>query len=477
MRIHPRATVPVSHMLAAMLAVELCSGVVQGYLPPLLPALGLHLHIDTAGQSDVYLLSQLSPAVLTPLLSRLGDLYGHRRMLRGSLATVALGSLLMAVWPSSTALMVGVVLQGATVGFLPLMLGILRSRAPHRNRSGIGLLVGALLVAIGVGALVAGMLSEHRAETGLWVSVPVALLALVAGFLLPDSSGERGGRFNVSAAVLLTGGLVGTVLTLAQGPVWGWSSHRIVGSAVVGFTFLVLWALVEYRSAKPLVDVRMFANRRLAVVCGITFCLSFATIGYLGANATFLGASTSEAGYGIGLGPRAIAVIALIMVLAGFVGSLLARRLAHLLGDRFVLLTSAGIATVGFVSMIVLHDTLVEYLCGALVVGFANGLSQAITRTLSVEALDVDDTALAAGVNELALSLGAALGSASISAIFAAHPWGHTGYVQLAGYLWSWGVCAAVTLLGAALALCYRNVHGTVAERTHHTPAQDRAAT
>lgn len=446
-------------MLTAMVSVEVCSGVVQGYLPPLLPSLGVDLRIDTTGQNNVYLLSQLAAAVLTPLLSRLGDLYGHRRLLRWCLALVAAGSLLMAALPSSGTLMAGVILQGAVVGFLPLLIGILRTRAPGRNRFGIGLLVGVLLVSIGLGGLVAGVLSEGHAVAGLWVAVPVALLALLAGMVLPDSDAERAGRFNAGAAVLLSGALIGIVLAVAQGPAWGWGSPATLGTAAAGVALLAVWLVVEARSAHPLVDIRMFANRRLAVVCAMTFCMSFGTIGFLGANATFLGTSASDAGYGAGLGPQTIAVIALAMVLAGFAGSTLARRLAARIGDRAVLITAGVLAVAGFAALCLLHDSLGEYLIGALTVGFADGLTEAITRTLSVEAVETEDTALAAGLNELSLSIGAAIGSAVIGALFAAHPLGHSGNVQLSGYLWAWGACAGLAAVGVAFALGYRNAH------------------
>jgi MFS family permease len=449
-------------MVTAMAMVELCSGVVQGYLPPLLPALGVHLHIDTAGQTNIYLLAQLSAAVLTPLLSRLGDLYGHRRLLRISLATVAAGALLMAAWPNSTTLMVGVVLEGATVGFLPLLIGILRSRAPERNRFGIGLLVGVLLVSIGVGGLVAGALSAGHAEAGLWVAVPVAALALLAGSVLPDSVGERGGRFNAGAALLLTGGLIGVVLALAQGADWGWGSPRTIGALLGGAALLVVWGFVEARSSAPLVDVRMFANRRLASVCAVTFCLSFGTIGFLGANATFLG--TSRAAGGAGLGSELIAVIALVMVVAGCLGSLLARRVARRTGDRVVLTVTATLVVLGFVAIVAFHAGLAEYLVGVLIVGFAGGMGQAITRTLSVEAVPTCDTALAAGLNELALSIGAAMGSAVIGALFIAHPLRGTEYVSVDGYLWAWGTCAAVAAVGIAFAFGYRAERAVRAE-------------
>lgn len=444
-------------MLATMAVVILFSGIVQGYLTPSLPEVGRRLDIATVGQNNIYLLSQLAFAVMTPLLSRLGDLYGHRKVLRVALAMVAGGSLLIAVRPSAVTLAVGVVLQGALVGFFPLLVGILRSRAPERNRTGISLLVGVLLIAIGVGGLVAGALSERHAAAGLWTAVPFAVLALIAGLVLPDSDAPRGGRFHYAAAALVTAGLVALVLLLAQGGTWGWGAPRTLALAVAAVAALSAWVAVERRSAHPLVSVRLLSNPRLAVVSGYTFCAAFGTIGFLGANALFLGSSRSATGYGMGLGPQAIATISLAMVTAGFAGSALTPRLARHLGDRLVLASGGGLIALGFLGMALFHDTLAQYVASALVVGLATGLFESITRTLSAEVVDEQETALAVGLNELALSLGAAMGAAVIGAFFAANSVRGSTLISESGYLWGWGACACAAAVGVALALRYRS--------------------
>lgn len=471
----PRAVSSGPAMVATMAVVVLFSGIVQGYLTPLLPEVGRSLHIGTVGQNNIYLLFQLACAVLTPLLSRLGDLHGHRRLLRVALAMVAGGSLLIAAWPSAVTLAVGVILQGALVGFFPLLVGILRSRAPEQNRTGISLLVGVLLIAIGVGGLVAA-LSEGHAEAGLWTAVPVAVLAVVAGLVLPDSDIPRGGRFHYGAAALLTAGLVALVLVLAQGSTWGWASARTIGLTVVAAAVLVAWVAVERRSENPLVSVRMLANPRLAVVSGYTFCAAFGTIGFLGANALFLGSSRSENGYGMDMGPQAIATISLAMVVAGFAGSTLTPRLARRIGDRAVLATGGVLVALGFLGMALFHDGLGQYVTSALVVGLATGLFESITRTLSAEVVEEHETALAVGLNELALSLGAAIGAAVIGGFFTAHAVPGTTRIAESGYLWGWGACACAAVVGTALALRYRAPRADAAAPVPHlAPTGDLA--
>ncbi|MEU6479188.1 MFS transporter [Streptomyces sp. NPDC047017] len=443
-------------LLAVMTLIVVCSGVVQGYLTPLLPAVGDRVGIGGVGQSNLYLLSQLAFAVLTPLLSRWGDIWGHRRLLRIAVAMVAAGSLLIAVRPTTATLAVGMVLQGAVVGFFPLLAGILRSRAPEHGRTGMSVLVGVLLLSIGTGGLVAGSLSEEHALAGLWTAVPFGVLALAAAFALPAGTAPRAGRFNAPAAVLLTLGLGALILLLTEGGSWGWLSVPSALGAVAATVLLALWVRVEHRSDHPLVNLSLLRNPRLRLVSAHTFCAAFGAIGFLGANAVFLGARPDGDGYGMGLGTQAIALVSLAMVTAGFCGSTASPRLARRVGDRAMMVVTGCLGALGFLSLTLFHDTLPQYLVGALLVGAATGMFEAVTRTMSVEVVEETETALSVGINELALSLGAAIGAALISALFAGHP-GPGGGVAGPGYLWAWGVCAAVALGGALLGLPFRD--------------------
>ncbi|MFG3155549.1 MFS transporter [Streptomyces sp. NPDC048219] len=440
--------------LATMTVIVVCSGVVQGYLTPLLPVVGRHVGLGGVGQSNLYLLSQLAFAVLTPLLSRWGDIWGHRRLLRIAVVMVAAGSLLIALRPTTATLALGMTLQSAVVGFFPLLAGILRSRAPEHGRSGMSVLVGALLLSIGTGGFVAGSLSEEHAVAGLWTAVPFGAMALVAAFVLPAGTAPRAGRFNAPAAVLLTLGLGTLVLVLTEGGSWGWASASSLLTGAAAVVLLALWIRVEHTTDHPLVDLALLRNPRLAVVSAHTFCAAFGAIGFLGANAVFLGSEPDD-GYGMGLGSRAISLVSLAMVVAGFVGSTASPRLARLVGDRATLVAGGGTGAAGFVCLLLFHGSLPQYLVGALLVGVATGMFEAVTRTLSVEVVDESETALSVGINELALSLGAAIGAALIGALFAGHP-ASGGGVAGAGYLWAWGTCAAVALGGALLGLLFR---------------------
>ncbi|MDH6676562.1 MFS family permease [Rhodococcus sp. LBL1] len=445
---------PITALLGSMALVELLSGVTQGYLTPLLPSLGEGLDITQAGQTRIYLLSQLAFAVWTPLLAKLGDSYGYRRYLRISIALVAVGTLLMAVRPSLLTLSTGVVLQAAVVGFMPLLIGILRHRAPEHRRSGVGILVGVLTAAVGLGGVVSGSLSEHSATLGLWAAVPVAALAVVAGMVLPDGAPHTGERFPVLQFVLLASGLVGVVTALSLGGEWGWTSLRTLGALGVGLVMLAAWIATDSRATTPLVNMRMLTNPPVAIVSGVTFCLAFSTIGFFGANVIFLGSSPARSGIGLSYGPQAIALVALALNVFALGSSLSTATLLRRLGERYTLALSGVVIAAAFVSLLVWHDTPAQYLVAIALLGLGFGGYQASTRALCVECVAESDTAMAAGINELALSFGAAIGASVVGAIIAAHQ--TSAGVSLHAYIWLWSVCAGVALVGAGLGLCYR---------------------
>ncbi|MBV8932898.1 MAG: MFS transporter, partial [Kutzneria sp.] len=455
-----RLSMPVLGLFTGLAVVQLLNGTVQGYLPPVLPAVGAKLGIDTVGQNRLLATAVLSSVVLIPLISRLGDLYGHRRVLRVSVAVSTAGSLLIAAWPTPATLLVGVVLQGPAIGFFPLMIGIMRSRAPEYNRAGIGMLGGVVMAAVAASGLVGGILSERQPLAGLWVTVPVSALAFGAALLLPESVGPRVGRFHGGSALLLSVGLVGVMLAVSEGPSWGWASVPGLVALFGGVLALVAWALVESRTAHPLVNLRLFRNRGLATVLGIVFCVGFAGLGFVGPNITFLAASPAQVGYGMGLGPQSLALVGLALIGLGAVSSPLAPLVLRRLGARPTLVTGTVLTAVSFVLMALWHDTLAEYMVGLVVLGLATGLFQVVARTLAVEAVAEDHTALAAGLTELCMGLGAATGSAVLAALLAVHPLGTGRYVAMSGYLWCWGVCAGMSGVGLALVLARRG-HGT----------------
>ncbi|WP_165000911.1 MULTISPECIES: MFS transporter [Micrococcaceae] len=453
-------------VLALMVIVESTSGVVQGYLNPILPALGSVFDVNAPEVNGLFLLSNVSFAVLTPLISRLGDSYGYRSVLRASSLMVAVGVLLMALIPSLLTVIIGIILIAGVVGFIPLMMGILRSTYPDVVRTGVSYLVGTLMIMIGVGGLIAGVLGMANPLHGFWVGVPFALATLVCSFFVPDAgtaTRESIAATSMSSCLL---GLVMTIAGLSLGPDFGWMDWRTLSLLVAGIGLLTFWGYLDSRPSERkqrFIDLRLIRRRSLRSVSVATFFFGFASISYFGTNGIFLSSEYSVAGYGFSFSPMLIAVLLAATSLLSFVASVASAPLMNRRSERSVLTLAGMILASSFVVMMVGVHSLIVYIVGFCLFNVALGVYQAATRSLSVEGVPADQTAAAAGLNELALSVGIAVGAAVIKMISSATVTG-SGTISSTGLTLIWLSLCLASLIAAVAGSRYPLQHRTVSE-------------
>src|SRR5205823_905093 len=126
----------------AVLAVGGISyALLQSLVAPALPEIQHALHTSEDSVSWVLTAYLLSASIATPLIGRLGDMYGKERLLVIVLALLSVGTLIAALAGSLTVMLVGRVIQGAAGGIFPLSFGIIRDEFPReRIAGGIGLM-------------------------------------------------------------------------------------------------------------------------------------------------------------------------------------------------------------------------------------------------------------------------------------------------------------------------------------------------
>ncbi|MFF1919285.1 MFS transporter [Streptomyces sp. NPDC058221] len=451
------ARLPISRsigtVIVAMALIEALSGITQGYINPLLPALGPVLSINDATINGIFLLSQLGFAVLTPIISKLGDSWGYRPVLRANIVLVTVGVVLMAVYPRLWTVMTGVVLLSSVVGFIPLMLGIVRSAGPRHTRTGVSAMIAVLMATVGLGGLLAGLVGRHTPTHGFWVAVPFAVLALVLVRLVPDVGAGTHEPIAVVPLLACSLGLIGSVTAISMGSDWGWTDPRTVASGVGGILLLAVWARWDSTRQRTFVDLSMFKLPQVRVVSGATFFFGFASISYISTNALFLFSHSEEAGYGFGLSSLQIASLFLVVSATSFAASLLTTRLMRRAGERPTLAGSGLVLCAAFATMALLHRSLPGYCAGLALFGIGLGLYQACTRALSVEGVSAGLTATAAGINELALSIGIAVGAAVVKLLSSAFL--SDGHITSRGLVAIWATLAAGALVASLIGLRY----------------------
>src|SRR3954469_12731740 len=107
--------------------------VLQSLVAPTLGTIGEELKVSTGDASWVLTAYLLSAAVLTPILGRLGDMVGKRRVLIVILSLLLVGTVLAALAPNLGVLIIGRILQGAAGAVMPLSIGIVRDELPKER--------------------------------------------------------------------------------------------------------------------------------------------------------------------------------------------------------------------------------------------------------------------------------------------------------------------------------------------------------
>ena len=166
----------------------------QSLVAPALPDIQHALHTSENSVSWVLTSYLLSASVATPLLGRLGDMYGKERLLMIVLALLAVGTLVSALASSLPLMLVGRVIQGAAGGIFPLAFGIIRDEFPRERVAGaIGLMSALLGVGGGAGVVLAGPIADNLSFHYLfWLPlIPVVVGDRPDAFLRSRVAGAR----------------------------------------------------------------------------------------------------------------------------------------------------------------------------------------------------------------------------------------------------------------------------------------------
>ena len=453
----PPAAAGLASVVGFLVVLELCSGIVQAWLPPLLPGFLEAYDVTAAELNWVNAAYLLSTALCVPLLAALGDRYGHRRLLVVAAASVALGAVLVAVAPSFGVLLLGRVVQGPLGAFLPLEFAIVRERAGDRAGRAIGLLVGAVAVGGGLGFLLSGVARDHLTlSTTLWIPAVAMVVAVpLTALLVPRTTVRTSGRVDWAGAGLLGVGLVLLLAAVGNGGTWGWTDLRTVGGVLGGVALLVVWVVLEQHVRDPLVDLSLVVRGALAlpVLTGLFYGAEL--YGSQVAVAVFLGLPTGT-GFGLGLTAGQLGLVLLAFAVAAFLGTVLAPRLIERSGSRAALLTGALLTAAGYLLTVAAHGSTGLFVVWQVVVGLGNGFVLTTLSTLVVTRAPADRVGISTGVFNTARTAGGALSGAVFAAVMAAlvtrPPGSSRPVTSEAGFVTVWVVCAALALAVAALA-------------------------
>jgi EmrB/QacA subfamily drug resistance transporter len=433
----------------------LAYAVSQTMVAPALPAIQRELHTTTTGVTWVLTIYLLTASIATPVLGRLGDMFGKERVLVAVLGMFALGSLVAALSHSIGLLVAGRAIQGFAGAVFPLAFGIIRDEfPPERVAQGIGLISATFGIGGGIGLVASGAIVDNLSyEWIFWIALIVTALAIVCTLLfVPESPIKVPAKVDWIGALLLAVGLGALLLGISEGPRWGWVSVRVVSLFVAAAVGLAGWVRFELHVPEPLVDMRMMRRRAVWSTNVAAVLVGFGMFGSFILIPQFVQAPPN-AGYGFHANVTEAGLILLpstaVMLFAGPVAGWLGGRF----GSRLPLLMGTMTAAASFALIALAHAHKWELYIGTALMGFGIGFAFAAMANLIVEAVDPTETGVATGMNTIMRTIGGSLGGQIAATIVAAHVIAGTHIAREAGYTAAFFLSSAVMLLafGATL--------------------------
>lgn len=361
----------------------------------------------------------LAATVTLPLLGKLADSLGARRVFLASLALFVVASFACGFASDISMLIVARVAQGLSSAGLQLMSQtIVATVTSPRERPRILSVIGtAFPVAILVGPVIGGVITDTLGwHWVFWINVPFGVVALaLAAFAIPHLEGQPRGRFDYAGGLTFTVALVALVLavTWVSRPGWTGISIGLFGAAAV---FLVVFFLIESRVDDPFVPLRHFRNRMVASGIALSAIIGIGLFSVVSYMPTF-----------IQMAYRTSATVSGLVPIATVFGMLVASLATGWLSSRTGLyrpfaIAGTTIAAVGFAVMALLPVGLPLWVPMIVMagVGIGTGAFMSLVTAVVQSAVPRTDTGAVTATTNLVRQVGATLGAATIGAVIAA---------------------------------------------------------
>jgi len=350
---------------------------------------------------------------------KLADLLGRRLIFIAGLTIFTISSLVCGLATSGEMLIGARVVQGAGAALMnPATLSIIAATFPPRQRgTAIGIWAGTSALALAIGPLVGGLLTEHISWNWIFfVNVPIGVIAIVASLLLIPESRDQSAEQRLDLPGLLTSGLGLFALTygLIEGNNSGWTSPRIVGAFVAAAALLVAFVLLERHQRIPMLDLTLFKNNtfvgaNLAILLvalamfGVFFFVSLYMQGILGYSAVQAGAAF-------------LPLTVLIIFVAPLAG-----KASDRFGSRWLITVGMLLLAVQllYFSRLGVEESYRTLLPGMILGGFGMGLVMTPSAAAAVRALPVDKSGVGSAVLNAFRQVGGSVGIALMGAIMA----------------------------------------------------------
>ncbi|MFC4069067.1 MFS transporter [Actinoplanes subglobosus] len=407
-------------IVAVLAFAGIVGAIMQTVVVPIIGELPQLLNTSAGNATWVITATLLAAAVFMPVIGRLGDMYGKKRVLLICCAPLFAGSLLCAVATSLVPMVIGRGLQGVGMGMIPLGISVLRDVLPaDKLGSSIALLSASLGIGGGLGLPLSAAVAEYADWRVLFwgaAAATVLIVVLIWKLVPTPPTYAKGQTFDYLGAVALGAGIICLLLSVTKGSQWGWGEPKTIGLLAVGILVLLAWGWWERRHTDPLVDLKVSARPQVLLTNIASVLVGFAMYAQSLAVPQLLQLPEAT-GYGLGQSMLAMGLWLLPAGLMMMAVSPLGGRLSAARGPKFTLVAGTLVIALGYgVSLALLGTT-----WGLMVVGMITnagvGLAYGAMPALIMGSVPRSETGAANSFNTLMRSMGSSAASAVIGVV------------------------------------------------------------
>ena len=383
-----------------------------------LPTLARTLH---ATNSQLQWIADAYTLVFAGLLlaaGSLGDRYGRRGALALGLGAFAVASALASQTSSAGALIAARAAMGVGAAMIfPTTLALLTNIFPTGPERAKAIAIWAAMTGAGVatGPVVGGWLLQHFWWGSVFlINVPVALVAIVAGRLfVPTSKDPATPPVDVGGVALSVAGVTAVIYTIIEASGWGWGSDRTWAGFTIGAVVLAGFAAWERRQRHPMLDLRVFSNRRFSGASLAITAIDFSLFGFIFIITQYF---QFVRGYTtLGTGVRLLPVAASIAVSSVIASSLVERVGTTAVVAGGLVLFAAGIAWASANSQVTPYTQIAVMM---VLMGAGMGFTTAPATDSIMGSLSVDKAGVGSAVNDTTREFGGTLGVAVVGSAY-----------------------------------------------------------
>ncbi|MGH3078016.1 MAG: MFS transporter [Gaiellaceae bacterium] len=409
----------------------------------------------------------LTFAALMLIGGKLADAYGRRLVFVVGIAVFTLASLACGLAESSDQLIAGRVLQGAGAALMnPATLSIIAATfAPQERGTAIGIWAGVSALALAIGPLVGGLITEHLDWSWIFfVNVPVGILGIVASFLFIDESRDESHE-RLDLPGLATSGIALFSLTYAliEANTYGWGSTRIVSAFVVAAVAFVAFVLLERHQRAPMLPLELFRNGTYTGANLVILLVALAMFGVFFFVSLYM---QNVLGYSaVQTGAAFLPMTVLIILVAPIAG-----KTSDRIGSRGLM--TAGLLLVAvhltYFSRLGADASFWDLLPALLIGGAGMALTMTPSAAAATRAVPVDKAGVGSAVLNASRQTGGAIGIALMGAIMAHEAGGGrlTPETFMAGFQRALEVSAVIAVVGAIVAFALVRPHERAEDTT-----------